>query len=65
MLRREKLNIGWKKCMVFNHHRESVKRSFKYWGYYHLAKNCAKQETCHKCAGSHISNECRQQKGDV
>jgi len=43
MLRKKKLNIGWKKCMVFNHY--SVKRYFKCWGYYHLAKNCARQET--------------------
>jgi len=57
MLRREKLNIGWKKCKVFNHY--SVKRCFKCWGYYHLAKNCTRQVTCHKCAGSHISNECK------
>jgi len=57
MLRREKLNIGWKKCMVFNYY--SVKRCFKCWGYYHLAKNCTWQETCHKCAGSHISKECK------
>jgi len=57
MLRKEKLNIGWRKCMVFNHY--SVKRCFKCWGYYHLAKNCARQETCHMCAESHISNECK------
>jgi len=57
MLRKEKVNIGWKKYMIFNHY--SVKRCFKCWGYYHLAKNCARQETCHKCAGSHVSNECK------
>jgi len=38
MLKREKLNIGRKKCMIFNHY--SVKRRFKCWGYYHLVKNC-------------------------
>lgn len=27
MLRREKINIGWKKCLVFNHY--SIKRCFK------------------------------------
>jgi len=41
MFRREKLNIGWKKCMIFNHY--SVKRCFKCWGYYHLAKNCGRK----------------------
>lgn len=56
MLGRRKINIGWKKCMVFNHY--SVRRCFKCWGYYHIAKNCARQETCHKCAGEHKSNEC-------
>jgi len=56
-LRREKLNIGWKKCIVFNHY--SVERCFKCWGYYHLTKNGTQQETCKKCAGSHISNECK------
>jgi len=51
MLRKEKLNIGWKKCMVFNHY--SVKRCFKCWGY-HLVKNCARQETCQVCRKPYI-----------
>jgi len=51
ILREEKLNIGWKKCLVFNH--INVKRCFKYWEYYHIAKNCVRNETCHKCAGNH------------
>lgn len=56
MLRREKINIGWKKCMVFNHY--NVRKCFRCWGYYHIAKNCTRQETCHKCAGSHKADEC-------
>lgn len=51
-----KLNIGWKKCPVFNHY--SVKRCFKCWGFFHIAKNCTREETCHKCAGKHKTNEC-------
>ncbi|EFN77122.1 hypothetical protein EAI_00006, partial [Harpegnathos saltator] len=37
MLRRKKMNLGWRKCLVFNY--VSVKRCFKCWGYYHMAKN--------------------------
>lgn len=56
ILKRGKINIGWKKCMVFNHY--SVRRCFNCWGYYYIAKNCTRQETCHKCAGDHKANEC-------
>lgn len=56
MLKKEKLNIGWRKCPVFNYY--SVKRCFKCWGYYHIAKNCTRDETCHKCAGKHKATEC-------
>lgn len=55
-LKRGKINMGWRKCMVFNHY--SVRRCFKCWGYYHIAKNCTRQETCHKCAGDHKASEC-------
>lgn len=56
MLKKEKLNIGWRKCHVFNYC--SVKRCFKCWGFYHIAKNCTRDETCHKCAGKHKATEC-------
>lgn len=56
MIRREKINIGWRKCIVYNHY--NVKRCFKCWGYYHIAKNCIRQEICYKCAGSHKATEC-------
>lgn len=56
MLKKEKLNIGWRKCPVFNYY--SVKRCFKCWGYYHIAKNCTRDETCHKCTGKHKATEC-------
>lgn len=56
MLKKEKLNVGWRKCPIFNH--INVKRCFKCWGYYHIAKNCTRDETCHKCAGNHKAIEC-------
>lgn len=42
ILKKEKLNLGWKKCPVFNHY--SVKRCFKCWGFYHIAKNCMRNK---------------------
>jgi len=56
ILKKAKLNVGWKKCPIFNH--INVKRCFKCWGYYHIAKNCTREETCHKCAGTHNSRDC-------
>ncbi|KYN08836.1 hypothetical protein ALC57_19057, partial [Trachymyrmex cornetzi] len=56
MLKKAKLSIGCKKCPIFDH--ISVKRCFKCWGYYHIAKNCKRDETCHKCAGNHNSIDC-------
>lgn len=56
MLKQGKVNIGWKRCPVFNH--ISVKRCFKCWGYRHIVKNCIRDVACHKCAGNHNSNEC-------
>jgi len=47
MLKKEKLNIGWRKCPVYNH--ISIKRCYKCWGYYHIAKNCTRDETCVNC----------------
>lgn len=38
MLRREKINIGWKKCLIFNY--VNVKRCFNCWDYYYITKNC-------------------------
>ncbi|XP_011694553.1 PREDICTED: uncharacterized protein LOC105453951 [Wasmannia auropunctata] len=60
ILRKDKINIGWRKCLVFDHY--SVKRCFKCWGYYHIAKDCKRQETCNKCAGNHKASECRAKK---
>jgi len=60
LLRREKINIGWRKCLVFDHY--SVKRCFKCWSYYHIAKNCKREETCHKCAENHKVRDCKASK---
>lgn len=60
LMKRGKINVGWRKCRVFDY--ISVKRCFKCWGYYHIAKNCVKQESCHKCAGKHKAEECREKK---
>lgn len=60
LLGKGKVNIGWKRCPVFNH--ISVKRCFKCWGYHHMAKNCMRNITCYKCAGNHKSNECTSDK---
>jgi len=60
MLKKEKLNIGWRKCPVYNH--INIKRCYKCWGYYHIAKNCTRDETCHKCAGKHTAAECKEKK---
>lgn len=57
LISKNRISVGWKKCTVFNH--VSVKRCFKCWGYYHIAKNCSKAETCHKCAGNHKATDCK------
>ncbi|XP_024876664.1 uncharacterized protein LOC112457708 [Temnothorax curvispinosus] len=56
IIKRGKLNIGWRKCIVYNF--ISVVRCYKCWGYFHMAKNCTRQEACFKCAGYHKVNEC-------
>ncbi|EFN77658.1 hypothetical protein EAI_05448, partial [Harpegnathos saltator] len=61
IIRREKINIGWRKCRKFHYY--SVKRCFKCWGYYHIVKNYTRQETCnHKCARQHKAGECKTKK---
>jgi len=54
ILRREKLKIGWRRCCVFEYY--SVRRCFKCWGFYYIAKNCTRQYTCYKCAD--IASDC-------
>lgn len=56
LLKKEKLNIGWNKCPVYNH--VSIKRCFRCWGFYHMTKNRKRDEVCHKCAENHNSIDC-------
>lgn len=56
LLNKGKLNVGWRRCPVYNH--INVRRCFKCWGYYHIAKNCIRNETCHKCSGAHKASDC-------
>lgn len=56
MINNGKINLEWRKCNVYDY--LSVKRCFKCWGYFHIAKNCMRQETCYKCAGNHKAKEC-------
>ncbi|EZA53813.1 hypothetical protein X777_06629 [Ooceraea biroi] len=60
MLRKEKINVRWKKCRVVNY--VNVKRCFKCWGYYHVAANCRRSITCSRCAGDHKDSECKAKK---
>lgn len=60
IMNRGKISVGWRQCRVFDYF--SVKRCFKCWGYNHIAKNCMRQETCHKCAGEHKADECKAKK---
>lgn len=52
-----KINIGWERCRAFSY--VSVKRCFKCWNYFHVAKNCTRQEVCYNCAENHKGNECK------
>jgi len=40
-MKERKVNVGWKKCSIFEHF--NVKRCFKCWDYYHIAKYCTKE----------------------
>lgn len=56
ILQKGKLNVRWKKSPVFYY--IGIERYFKCWGYYHIAKNCTRKVTCHKCARNHEVKEC-------
>lgn len=60
LLNKGKLSVGWRKCPVYNH--VNVKRCYNCWGYYHIAKNCNREESCYKCAGNHNARECTARK---
>lgn len=52
----EKLNIGWRRCVV--HEYFHVIRCFKCCRYGHISSKCENHITCLKCAGSHTSSGC-------
>lgn len=54
-LRLEKLKIGWNMCKVQDY--IEILRCYKCCGYYHLAKDCTKKETCGNCANHHATKE--------
>lgn len=58
LINREKINLGWKKCRIFNY--VQIRRCFKCWGFYHIARNCTREVVCHKCAGNHRDSECKE-----
>lgn len=60
MLKKGKINIGWRKCHVADY--VNVKRCFNCWGFYHIAKNCTRPISCAKCAGDHKISDCKAEK---
>jgi len=59
-MKEKKVNIGWKKCLIFQYF--NVKRCYKFWGYYHIANDCTREVICHKCAGNHTAEKCTETK---
>lgn len=59
LLSEERLNIGWKRCKVFEY--VNVVRCFKCARYGHFAEKCKNETTCFNCAGSHMTTECQEQ----
>ena len=51
ILKKEKLNVGWCSCRVFEHVR--IFRCFKCGGFNHKANDCKVGEKCKKCMGDH------------
>lgn len=60
MLKKGKINIGWRKCHIADY--VNVKRCFNCWGFYHIAKNCTRPISCAKCAGDHKISDCKAEK---
>lgn len=60
IMKERKVNVGWKKCIILEHF--NVKRCYKCWGYYHIAKQCTREVTCHQCAGNHTADKCTEVK---
>jgi len=60
MMKEKKINVGWKKCSIVEHF--NVKRCYKCWGFYHIAKDCTREVKCHQCAGNHTADKCKEDK---
>lgn len=52
-----KLKIGWNICKVQEY--IGLLRCYKCCGFYHIAKDCNKQEVCGNCAEKHTTKECK------
>lgn len=52
----EKVNIGWRRCMVQEYY--SVVRCFKCARYGHVATKCENKVTCYNCANEHKTTDC-------
>lgn len=55
-IEKERLNIGWNRCMVFNDY--GIQRCFKCCSYGHMAKECKSNQVCPKCSGCHEFKDC-------
>lgn len=56
VMKNEMLNLGWRRCKVFDH--INVLRCFKCGRYGHIAEKCRNEVTCFKCAGRHETKNC-------
>lgn len=52
----EKLNIGWRRCMVQEYF--NIVRCFKCARYGHTATKCENKTTCYNCGKDHKTNDC-------
>lgn len=56
LLRKEKVNIGWDRCKVYE--TVSILRCYKCWSYGHKSAECNEPICCPHCAGCHESKNC-------
>ncbi|XP_050315413.1 uncharacterized protein LOC126749761 [Anthonomus grandis grandis] len=57
-IEKEKMNIGWNRCPVFNEY--GIRRCFKCCRYGHLLKEYKENKVCAKCGGPHDVKECNE-----